>query len=198
MQKIIRTGKYFFSLFLILGLASCDEDDPFDLPSDRLDYGTFRGELKGYIESGVFGQAYFSQFVDDLDNPQKYTYGIYLEAGVPGNSIHIWFVRGGDVPEEKTYQIDDLEEEDMDNLSEWIYEIENFRAWIISYFDDKEELFFSDEGTITIEVTSDIHVEGEFDFVATGFESDEGNNEPKEIVVEFSGKFLARQGEFSF
>lgn len=198
LHMIVKTGKYLLAFLMVFALTSCEEENPFDLPSDRLDYGTYRGELKGDLEADLFGAAYFSRFVDDLDNPQKFAYGIYLESGVQGNSLQLWFARGGDVPEDTTYSIEELKEEEMKDLFEWIFEIENFRAWIIVNFDNKEELYFSDNGSITIEATSDVHSEGSFEFTATGYIENEENGEPEEVVVEISGEFLARQGDFSF
>ncbi len=180
---------------MLLVLYACEDDNDIDVIDE--DLGTFQVTISGDVNEEYEGSAIFSQYVDDIDQPEEYFFTVFLETATENEGTGIWFARGGELPEEDTYPVQGMDEEDMDDLIDLVFEIDHFLAWIFDYVIVDQtieftDLYFSEEGSVTLEVVDMENVAGTFEFSARGFKVE---NPEQEIEVLLTGEFNAIPGE---
>ncbi len=182
-------------LIMLFVLSACADDNDIDIIDE--DRGTFQVTISGDVNMELEGMAIFSQYVDDVDQPEEFFFTLFLEAATETEGTGIWFARGGELPVEDTYQVHDMVEEDMDDFVDWVFKTDHFKAWSFNYvmgFQTIEitDLFFSEDGSITFGNVNMESVEGTFEFSAKGYLIEEPEHE---IEIQLNGEFNAIPGE---
>ncbi len=182
-------------LILLFLLSACADDNDIDVIDE--DLGRFQVTISGDVNEELEGNAIFSQYVDDIDQPEEFFFTVFLEAATEAEGTVIWFARGGELPEEDTYPVHDMDEGDMDDLIDWVFEIDHFLAWMFDYVFVTQtieftDLFFSEEGSITLEVVDMENVAGTFEFSAIGYSVEDPEQEIEVLLI---GEFNAVPGE---
>ena len=182
-------------LILLFLLSACADDNDIDVIDE--DLGRFQVTISGDVNEELEGNAIFSQYVDDIDQPEEFFFTVFLEAATEAEGTVIWFARGGELPEEDTYPVHDMDEGDMDDLIDWVFEIDHFLAWMFDYVFVTQtieftDLFFSEEGSITLEVVDMENVAGTFEFSAIGYPVEDPEQEIEVLLI---GEFNAVPGE---
>jgi hypothetical protein len=184
--------KYAGIAALFLTMTSCSDD------SNTIDMGpgTFKIVITGDVETEFEGFALFSEFADQINGRLFFAMSLISNQG---ENIKTWFVRSGQFPGNDTYLIELFAREDMDDIG-WVFGTDEFVGFFIREVELEQDLFFSDSGTITLQLTTDNTMYGDFEFVASGRPrySMIGEAEPEQMDVHISGRFNAMFGEIQF
>ena len=197
--------KYTGIAALLFTMSACEDDDN-DIIHD-IEPGTFEVTISGDVEAEFEGSAIFTEY----EHPETGDRFFILGFGTPQDTkmLNMWLVRTGEYPGDGNFDISQFDPEDFDEEN-WLFLADEFVNISITINQvnqefEIDEIYFSDSGTITLELTGDNTVTGEFDFSATGFlfEMDEiaenkevNENESDELLeVNFSGSFNAVSGQ---
>ncbi len=182
---------------LIFTVYACNDDDN-DIVHD-IEPGTFQVTVSGDVEAEFEGSAMFSEYEHMETGEQFFILG--FSSTTETEMFNMWLARTGMFPGDDTFDIQQLNFEEFEE-EEWYFQAEEFVNFSIKQVNQEYEMYFSESGTITLEMTGDNTVTGEFDFSATGFlfeiENGEAKNEEfneDELEVNFSGSFNAMPGE---
>jgi hypothetical protein len=182
-------GKYLVMLGLLIGIAACSSDeDEVEITEDE-EAGTFKATFTGDFEAEFEGTAIFTEFIDPTT--ENIFFVLYLETGVEGDATHTWLSRGGERPVANTYPILELNSEDLDAPSDWIFETGGFMVWTVTQNGEEIKWYLSDEGSIVIARSVEGSVSGTFELTATGFLTTEPD---EDLEIEITCEFNAAPG----
>jgi hypothetical protein len=181
-------GRYIVVLGLLFGVAACSKDEE-EVEIVEEDAGTFTATITGDVEAELEGVAIFTEFIDPAT--ENIFFVLYLEAGVQGDATHTWLSRGGERPSANTYPILELKSEDLDTPTAWIFGTGGFMVWTVTQSGEEIKWYLSDEGSIVIARSVEGSVSGSFELTATGFLTDEPD---EELVIEITCEFNAAPG----
>ena len=177
---------------LFLTLTSCSND------SNIIDMGpgTFEVVITGDVEAEYDGFAIFAEYADQITGQLFFAMSLTSNEG---ENIKTWFVRSGQFPGNDTYFIEPFTREEMNDPG-WLFGTEEFVSFFMREVELEQDLFFSNSGTITLQLTTDNTMFGDFELVAAGYprHSMIGEDEPEEMEVHLSGRFNAIFGEIMF
>jgi hypothetical protein len=193
----IRTWTFVGILALLVAFVSCDrDDDDDDIPGNEI--GRFEATVTGDITTEFNGVAVYALY-QHIETDE-----LFFTVGFGGNNgdyaINVWFVRGGDYPGNDTYGVVSFDQEEMeDDL--WFFDVDEFVG--LSIVQDQEatqeiEVYFSESGTISFEMTGQNILTGEFDITVTGYVMDLPTKQDEELQISISGTFNAVPGEVQF
>ncbi len=194
MEKVVwKIWKYIGVAALLLTLSACDDNDnDIDIDDPDVPAGTFEGTITGDITAEIGGFAGFAEYVVEEEH-----FFVLFFATDQVEMVNLWLVRSGQFPGEGTYNIQEFDHKIMDD-PEWFLAVDEFAGFGIRQENEDFQLFFSESGSVSMEILGQTTVAGDFDFSATGFmQEDIENNENNEeepmpaVQVQFSGSFNA-------
>ena len=195
----IKTWKYVGVLAILVAFVACDRDDDDidDIPGDEI--GRFEGTITGDVTAEFEGFAVFAQY-QHIDEADELFFTVAFSAEIGNQTLTIWFVRGGDFPGNDTYAVRSFDVEEMeDNL--WFFDIEEFIGFsLIQHQQNAGEIdvYFSESGTITMELTGQNILTGEFSIDATGYRMNMTEQSEEELQISISASFNAVAGDVQF
>jgi hypothetical protein len=193
----VRTWTFVGILALLVVFASCSrDDDDDDIPGNEI--GRFEATVTGDINTDFEGVAVYALY-QHIETEE-----LFFTVGFGGNNgdyaINVWFVRGGNYPGDDTHGVASFDQEGMeDDL--WFFEMEEFVG--LSIVQDQEateaiDVYFTESGTISFEMTSQNILTGEFDITVTGYTMNLNTKQEEELQISISGTFNAVPGEVQF
>ncbi len=181
---------------LLIAFSACDRNDNDIEPPDE-DLGTFEATISGDVSASFEGTAVFAEYHDPETEERFFT--IAFGSPLNGRALNIWFVRGGEFPGAGTFNIQQL---DMEELEEdWYFDKEEFVGFFLFHSDDQAEpmeLYFTESGSITIELTDHNSIRGDFDVTASGMSMDFEQQQQEELQIQITSTFHAAFGEVQF
>lgn len=182
-----RKLSYLLSFLMLLAMGACsDDDNDVPDPDPDLDPASFTITYSGGIEAEVEGQAVFSETTDP-DTGEE-VFAIFLHSEDMGGTA-IYFGKQGPQPGTGSFPIANI---DMDADQVDLPENE-FMAWGSMHHEELPRYYyFSDSGTLNLEQSDDNSAIGAFEFSATGYSTDDLENE---LDIQISGSFNAIYGE---
>jgi hypothetical protein len=188
---IKQIGKFIGVAALIFTMVSCNNDDN-DIIHE-IEPGTFEASITGDFETQMAGVAVFIDYVDQMTGERAFLLGF----GSSNQEImNIWFLRAGEYPGDGTYDIQPVDFEDMQE-EDWFLNVQEFVSYSERMINEQYELFITESGTISLEMTGDFTITGEFGITATGYLMDEEGpvEEQETSQVQITGSFNAVPGQ---
>jgi hypothetical protein len=194
----IKIWKYVGVIALLVAFVACDRDDDDinDIPNDEI--GRFEATMTGDVTAEFEGVAVFAQYQHIETDELFFTVGFGADNG--SQIINIWFVRGGEFPGNDTYAVHSFEIEEMeDDL--WFFDVDDFVSFSLVQEQTNTgelEVYFSESGTITFELTEQNILTGDFSIDATGYRMNMTELSEEELNISISASFNAVAGEVQF
>ncbi len=186
---IKQIGKFIGVAALIFTMYSCSDDDN-DIIHD-IEPGTFEASVAGDFEAQIDGVAVFIDYFDQFTGDRAFILGF----GSSNQEImNIWVLRAGEYPGDGTYDIQPVDLEDMEQ-QDWFLDVQEFVSYSERMVDEQYELFITESGTVTLELTGDNTVTGEFEINATGFLIDQEGLAEETSQVQITGSYNAVPGQ---
>lgn len=193
----IKIWQYVGVIALLVAFVACDRDDDDidDIPGDEI--GRFEATITGDVTAEFEGVAVFAQYQHIETDELFFTVGFGANNG---QTINIWFVRGGEFPGNDTYAVHSFDVEEMeDDL--WFFDVDDFVSFILIQHQQNAgelEVYFSESGTITLQLTEQNILTGDFSIDATGYRMDMTEPSEEELNISISASFNAVAGEVQF
>jgi hypothetical protein len=186
---IKQIGKFIGVAALIFTMSSCNDDDN-DIIHE-IEPGTFEASVTGDFEAQMEGVAVFIDYFDQFTGERAFILGF----GSSNQEImNIWVLRAGEYPGDGTYDIQPVDFEDMEQ-EDWFLNVQEFVSYSERMVEEQYELFITESGTVSLELTGDNTVTGEFEIAATGYLMDQEGPAEEGSQVVISGNYNAIPGQ---